>query len=304
MNNEAREFALFIDGLRIDKKLSREELCHEIISLSQYKRYLRGDTSMPNNVVGLLADKLKFSINDLHLIYRNRSDNQYKKINDVYHLILSNEIELAFEKANQLKDSVFVSATNRLYFDFCFIYVQYKMDLISDIQVLGMYARLIDYPICMEKESFSWVEINIIMQIVQISAKTGNYEPANHMYDLLKQEHFIVSYTGEGGMIPGIYATIAKILGRQDMNDEVIEICQIGIDYCTHHEISSSLSHLLFFKSFAHHNLDEIDEALEESKKGFMQLYLEDKPDKMEIFKSVFERRFEMKLEDLIDFEV
>jgi len=50
MENKAREFGLFIDGLRLERNISREDLCDGIMSLSQYKRYLRGDTSiqMPN----------------------------------------------------------------------------------------------------------------------------------------------------------------------------------------------------------------------------------------------------------------
>lgn len=302
MNKNARDFALFIDGLRIEKKISRENLCEGIISLSQYKRYLRGDTSMPNNVVGDLADKLKFSINDLHLIYRNKSDNQYNKINEIYHFMVSNQLDEAYAIAKDFTDKHIVSSSNQLFFDFCMISIQHELQLISDIQVLEMFSGLIDYPECMENDSHSWIEINILMQIVQITAKMENYEPTNHMYTLLKQENFIKSYTGEGGMIPGIYATIAKILGRQEKDHEVVEICQIGIDYCVHHEISSSLSHLLFFKSFSLHNLGELDYALEESKKGFMQLYLEDKPDKFEIFRNIFERRFEMNLDDFIDF--
>lgn len=302
MNNDAREFALFIDGLRIDKKLSREDLCDGIISLSQYKRYLRGDTSIPNNIVVSLADKLKFNIDDLHLMYRSKSDKQYSKINQIYYLIISNELEEAYTLAYEMKDDIIVTNSNQLFFDFCFIYIKHKLSQISDIQVLEMFSSLINYPECMDNDTHSWVEANILVQIVQITAQMENYEPTNHMYSLLKQEKFIKSYTGEAGMIPAIYATIAKILGMQDKNNEVIEICGIAIDYCVQHEISSSLSHLYFFKSFSHHNIGEIDEALELSKKGFMQLYLENRPDKFSVFKDIFERRFEMKLTDFIDF--
>jgi hypothetical protein len=300
MENDSREFALFIDGLRIDRNTSREDLCEGIISLSQYKRYLRGVTSIPNNIVIFIADKLQLSISDLHLLYRNRSDNQYHKVNEIYQLIISNNFEKAYILANNMKKDIIVSSPNQMFYDFCLLNIQHHLMYVSDIQVLELYSRLINYPDEMNKDSYSWVEINVLMQIVQISAKMENYEPTNLMYTLLKNEEFIKSYTGEGGLIPGIYATIAKILGRQAKNEQVIEISKIAIQYCVKHEISASLSHLYFFTSFAYHKLDEIELAKENSKKGFMQLYLEDKPDKFEIFKVIFEKMFEMDLDELI----
>lgn len=300
MINDSKEFALFIDGLRIDRKMSREDLCDEIISLSQYKRYLRGNTSIPNDIVIYIADKLKFSISDLHLMYRNRSDNQYFKINDIYHLISQNKFTEAYSIANKMKKEVIVSDSNQLFFDFCLLNIQYHLSLISDIQVLDLYSVLISYPDCINKSSYSWVEINVLIQIAQISAKIENYAPSDHIYTLLRSNSFANNYTGVITMVPGIYATIAKILGRQNKNEQVIEICKIAIQYCITHEISASLSHLYLFTSFAYHSLDKIELAKENSKKAFMQLYLEEKPEKFELFKIIFEEKFEMKLEELI----
>ena len=78
MENKAREFGLFIDGLRLERNISREDLCDGIMSLSQYKRYLRGDTSMPNAKLVQLADKLKFSITDIYGLFGKKLMNLRK----------------------------------------------------------------------------------------------------------------------------------------------------------------------------------------------------------------------------------
>ena len=57
LDNEAKEFGLFIDGLRLERNISREDLCDNVLSLSQYKRYLKGEASIPNDKIVLLADK-------------------------------------------------------------------------------------------------------------------------------------------------------------------------------------------------------------------------------------------------------
>ena len=90
--NEAREFGLFIDGLRIERNMSREDLCEGVMSLSQYKRYLRGDTSIPNSKLVMIADRLKFSINDIHFLFRQKHNDEYNSINKIYNLIRIKEI--------------------------------------------------------------------------------------------------------------------------------------------------------------------------------------------------------------------
>ena len=77
MENESREFGLYIDGLRLERNMSREDLCEGIMSLSQYKRYLRGDTSIPNGKLVMIADRLKFSINDIHFMFRKKHNTEY-----------------------------------------------------------------------------------------------------------------------------------------------------------------------------------------------------------------------------------
>ena len=97
MPDKTRDFGLFIDGLRLDRNMSRDELTEGIISSSQYKRYLRGDSSIPNSVLIQIADRLKFSISDIHLMFRSKSDKQYKKITRIYNKIRDNK----FTEANK-----------------------------------------------------------------------------------------------------------------------------------------------------------------------------------------------------------
>ena len=97
MDYKAREFGLFIDGLRLERNISREDLCEGIMSLSQYKRYLRGDTSMPNAKLVQLADRLMFSLSDIYSLFGKKHDDNYKKIWEIYTLIRKNESKSAIK---------------------------------------------------------------------------------------------------------------------------------------------------------------------------------------------------------------
>ncbi len=300
MGADARDFGLFLDGLRIDRSISRENLCENIISLSQYKRYLRGDASIPNNKLVLLADRLKFSISEIHIMYQKQQDKQYSKIIDIYYLLKQGSLTDAFEKANILKKEVFISNSNELFFNFCYIRIQHSLNIVSDVHVLELYSKMINYPECAKNESYSWIEITIMISIVVISSKIENFEPSNIMYRILTSDNTKFGFSSSGTYVPAIYSSLAQILGKQGKFNEVIEITDKGIEYCLKYESSNVLSLLFILKSYALFDVKQIDEALKSAKRAFMQLYIEDKLDEIEWFKKSFESRFNMKLEDLI----
>ncbi len=302
MENKAREFGLFIDGLRLERNISREDLCDGIMSLSQYKRYLRGDTSMPNGKLVQLADKLKFSINDIYGLFGKKHNENHKKIWEIYTLIKKNEFNAALQLGQELKKDILVSQYNKLFYDYCMIKIQHGLKMVSDIHVLNLYSDLINYPTCTNNDSFNMVEISALIGIVDISSSIGNYNALNLLYRILTSKTFNYSTSGDSSFLPSIYSSLSRSFGIQEEHDKVLEISQMGIDYCIKHETSNALSHLFFYKSIALLNLNKLEEGKEAAKKCFMQLYIENKPQKFQDFKNVFENEFNMKLDDLIKF--
>lgn len=302
MENKAREFGLFIDGLRLERNISREDLCYGIMSLSQYKRYLRGDTSIPNGKLVLLADKLKFSINDIYGLFGKKHNENYKKIWKIYGLIKTNESKKALLLSQDLKQDVLVSQYNKLFYDYCMIKIQHNLKMVSDIHVLNLYSDLIDYPACTNNDSYNMVEISTLIGIVDVSSMIGNHDAMNLMYRILTSKDFNYTTSGDSSFLPSVYSSLSRAFGAQEEHGKVLEISQIGIDYCLKYETSNALSQLLFYKSLSLINLKKIEEGKETAKKCFMQLYIEDKPKKFSIFKNIFENEFNMKLEDLIKF--
>lgn len=302
MDDKAREFGLFIDGLRIERNISREDLCNGIMSLSQYKRYLRGDTSMPNAKLVQLADKLKFSINDIYSLFGKKHNDDYKRIWEIYSLIKKNEYKKAFSLADKLKNNVIVSEYNKLFYDYCMIKIQHGLGMVSDIHVLNLYSELIDYPNCINNDSFNMVEISALIGIIDVSSTIGNYEAMDLLYRILTSKTFNYTSSGSPTFLPSVYSSLSRSLGLKEENEKVVEISQMGIDYCLKHETSNGISHLLICKALALNNLGRIEEAKEEARKCFMHLYIENKPNKFKSFKKIFEDDFDMMLDDLIKF--
>lgn len=299
--NEAREFGLFIDGLRIERNMSREDLCDNVMSLSQYKRYLRGDTSIPNGKLVMIADRLKFSINDIHFLFRQKHNDEYNAINRIYNLIKQNSIQDAYALAQKYAKTTFVSDYNKLFFDFCFISIQHRLKFVSDIHVLDMYSRLINYPECSENDSFNMIEITTLIQICLISSKMDNLEPSNTLYRLLSSPSFNYSSGREVTFLPSIYSSLSTIMYMQKEYEKVIELTKIGIDFCISYETSNAFSHLLLFDSLSNFKLGNIDLCKVSVKKCFMLIFVENKDSLYNSFKDIFEKQTELNLSDIID---
>lgn len=300
MDDKSRDFALFIDGLRIDRNMSREDLCEGITSLSQYKRYLRGDTAIPNDKLITIADKLSFSLTDLHSLYRSRQDKQFQKIRTIYTFTRQRKLKEALTLSNEMKSDVIISKFNQLFFDYCLIYIQHNLGMVSDIHVLGLYSELIGYPSQLSSGTLNWIEIQVLLEITIISARIENFEPTDFLYNLITSSNFIPSVISDKNYLPVVYSTLSRIFGMQNDFKKVIEITNIGIDYCRTNETFTALASLAMYRAYAYLEFDNKEQALESAKLAFMQLHIENKPNKFEPFKRSFEKNFNMKLEDLI----
>ena len=299
MSVNSNDFGLFIDGIRLDRNMSREDLIDGIVSLSQYKRYLRGATSIPNTILLELADRLKFSVSELYMAYSSKQDIQYKKIYEVYLLNKQYKYEEAYEKAKKLVKEKFITSLNKLFFDFCYIKTQYNLELASDIQVLGKLSELVDYPNCIKNETFNWVEINILLHIARISARMDNYEASNLLYDILTSDDFKFIYNDDSAFLPVVYAGVAAILGRQSRIDEVIEVVDRGIEHCLQFQTMAALSTLFLTKAYALQELGKVEDAIKCGKMAIMQAFIEKNDKKYNQFKESLEKELNTKLDFL-----
>lgn len=302
MENENREFGLFIDGLRLERNMSREDLCEGIMSLSQYKRYLRGDTSIPNGKLVQIAEKLKFSINDIHFLFRKKHNDEYNQIDDIYSDILRSNYEIAFEKAKKFTKTVFVSEYNKLFFDFCLITIQYNLSMVSDVHVLEMYSDLIDYPNCKDNNSFNMVQMSTLIYICNISNKMGNVEPTEILYRIISSANFVYTSGSDGTFVPSVYSTISRILYVQEQFDKVVDITNQGIIFCIKNQSLNALVNLFLYNSLANYKLENTIDGEESAIKCFMQLHIQNDDSKTNFYTEYFQSQTGLDLELILPF--
>lgn len=300
MESFSREFALFIDGIRIERGLSRIDLIDEVVSLSQYKRYLRGVAPIPNNVVIELADRLKYNITDLYSLYTKKYSKEDSQLREVYSIIQKYDYERAYLFLQDINDELLVSSFYKLFYDYMVIFTQHKLGRVSEIHVLSLYSDLIDYPNCMKNDSFNFVEISILNQIITISSGIGNYEAANLMFDKLTSNSFNYSSSNDATVLPALYYTLARVNFKQDNFERTNEVCELGIKTAIQYEILSGLPHLFFLNARALLRLNLENEAIISIKKCFLQLSITGNKNSFEAFLKGYNNDFDIPIEDLL----
>jgi hypothetical protein len=284
----SREFALFIDGIRIEKGMTRIDFIDEIVSLSQYKRYLKGAAPIPNNIIILLADRLKYNITDLYLLYSRKHNKEAQELNEIYNILIQLDYKTAYEKLKNFNAELIISNYYKSFYDFMMIFIQYKLDKVSDIHVLTLYTELIDYPQCLKNEVFNFVELNVLSQIILIASSMENFEPVNKMYDLFTSREF--NYTGndDKSIIPLVYYNLARAIYRQNDYERTIDLVKIGISEAVRNENSNALPHLLLLAANSLYFLEKFDESLSYFKKSINLLLIQDKESTALTFKQYY----------------
>lgn len=299
MEPNHKEFALFIDGIRIERGLSREDLIEDIISLSQYKRYLRGVTAIPNNVVVQIADRLKYSINDFYTLFTKKHNSEYNDLLEIYSLIKSQKYQEALEECHNMKDELIVSSYNKLFYEYCFLFSQYMLGKISGVHLLNIFSDMVDYPNCFNNETYNMIEMNILTQIVRISSDMGNYEAADNFYETLTNPKFQFYYTGDFVILPIIYYYVARVFRNRGETEKAIKLSLEGVEAAISAETSNTLPHLYLLLSILIKDKD-LDKASYYVKKCFLQLIILDKPALTEAFINSYKANFDIPLEELL----
>lgn len=63
------DMMVFLDSLRINKKISKQELCKDICSTRAYSRYLTGETEVSFDILLKLIERINLSLRDFSVLY-------------------------------------------------------------------------------------------------------------------------------------------------------------------------------------------------------------------------------------------
>ena len=298
MTTILNDFGLFIDDLRKKRNMSRENFINGIISIRQYQRYVNGESSLNNEKLFKLIDRLGMNFFNIHQFYLRKNNEHKSKLNKIYGEISRENIKLASELIDSISTDDFFDEYNKSFYELCKLLLFTRTKKMPSTLVVDKFKKLINYPDCLKNDIISFVEYVAYIEISTYSNHSEDTRIVNYLYSKIKDniislDSTLIPY------LPSAYAHVSRRFGVIEEFQKSLIIAQQGIDWCLRYDSFNSLAHLFYYKALSLSNLNRREESLVTVRKLFSLLSVANNKNKTIMFTKVFEKDFNMKVSEL-----
>lgn len=267
MKNMSIQYAYHIDELRRRSKITVDDFCDGICSDRQYRRYLSGVHRITQANIILFCRKLSLSMSDFYYSFHQQDSKEYMKVYEIFQEINNNNLKKAYRLIDDLESHKFLNIQSERWFSYCKITINVVSNKINSYTAYELYKKLVNYPSCLDKKVFDFVDIIIIMKIANIEYVLKKEEALIFLYKVLYDRKILYVSSDSRYILPSIYADVTRIFGMKDMIEEALTVSSNGIEYSLKIDDSHALAKLYYFKSYALFRLGKVNEGLLEAKK-------------------------------------
>ncbi|MEC9484938.1 MAG: hypothetical protein UMR38_03565 [Candidatus Izemoplasma sp.] len=294
-------FAQFIEELRISRNLSREDFVDGIISTRQYQRFLNGESSIKNNNMTDLLERLEINSIDIYYQYLATNDDYIKKLTDAYQ---------AYFNRNLLKTTQILSNINsdNISNDYYLKYYRF-LKINTDIQLkkvptsMGMekLKELVDYPNILEHKILNFIEINILISLSDyIVTEEKDFRIANYLFDKLKSNPKLPNLS-QISYKPALYSYVARTLGHIKEYEKSLQIAKTGLEICEKYQIYAGVNSLLYYHALGEKYVYDDKRHLETLRRLYFSLHIFNETPRTKTYKKFIQKNFSVSFEDLFE---
>lgn len=263
--NISTRYVYHLDDLRRHNKIRVLDFVSDVCSERTYRRYLSGENSISQKNLSLLIKKFNMTDHDFYNSFHRSDTQEYLKVSEVYHHLVSNDLGMAKELILTLSGQKFVSKLACEFLEYCRTYIIYVEESIPDYSVIDMFAKIIDYPNCLKKKTFNFIEIIVINRISSLEVKHGVTRALTFLYDIVTKNELIYLSSNNKFVMPTVYSELTKSLGILKDFEKANTICSKGIEFSIKSHDNYSLPHLYYMKAlilFKQHRLLDFQQYL------------------------------------------
>ncbi len=264
MEKLIQNYSYHLDYLRKKYNLTVEEFCEGICNERSYRRYLSGERKITPNKIVDFCNKIGISPSDFYYNAMLRERKELSKIRDLYNDIVNFDYSSFYSKLKNINTSRLLNKQNERYLQFCIAKANRETNKIIDSQAVEIVSKICDYPKCLSKEAFDFVDIISLNFISNLEVKIKKTSALEKMIEILNHGLNYISSESKQ-VLPMIYANTSIYLGRLQRYNESLEISTKGILFSLKHNNMTALSHLRYMKSYCHLILGDIDSAKKEA---------------------------------------
>ena len=297
------KFADFIEEMRKSRNVSRENLTHDIISLRQYYRFINGESSLKNETVSALLDRMEIDPMEAYSRFAEYDNQDHFKLKAIYQLFREFNLEEGFKLFRELDYNSLNSQRNKKMYEYLEIFYLYETGEFSEKVAVDEYIELIDYPNILSNEVITFYEFNALFRISKYMMKAkGDYTVSEFLYTILTnpEKYYLVH---RSRFLTSFYAEVGKGLGRSEQYEKSLKLLNEGYKYAIRNGIMSGLAVLLTTKAVTESHMGLIEKRNESLTKLFALLKVQDTESKNKVYEKYVKDVFDMTYNDFIQWK-
>jgi hypothetical protein len=249
--NQSTKYALHLDDLRRNSKLTVKTLCDNIVDPRNYRRYLTGERTLTHVKIVDFCERLNISSTDFYYSARKTDIYEFQQVNKLYKLIGNRDFNAFNSSVKGIKRDNIIDTQNLRFYDFCILKIEFELNKKTNDQLIRELSNIIDYPSCCEKTAFDFVDLITLQLIAEIESKFGKDTALNKLISILNEPKFIYTSSEANNIIPSIYSNVSLFLLRMNRYQNSKEVALKGIDYSLRYSDISGLAHLYYVLAFS-----------------------------------------------------
>lgn len=249
MEENTRNYIELIDELRRQYKIKVEIFCSDICDARFYQRMLSGERNITHQRIFQFCEKLKISPSDFYYTASKRDRYELQRIYNLYQMIYTHDYSYFMQELSKINRKRLIFKQNERFLEYCITKSNFVHRTENDDKVVKKLLDLVDYPDCLKKDVFDFVDINILMLLAEIQIKYKNYQTLDKLIEILNNHHKIIARSDTNQMFPAIYSNTSLFLCRLNRFEDSLALSISGIKFSKEYNNLSSMSRLYYIKS-------------------------------------------------------
>jgi len=249
---------IYIEQLRSARNISQLSFVEDVVSLRQYRRYLKGESDIPFNIVHQLTSKLGLKTDNILREFEVAKIEETKKINNLYNFAVNYAFDDFKKLNNEISVDHLIEQTNVLLYKHSLTLYDYFRRSITSTQVKDINQNLVDYPSVLEQGVLNTIELLILTFLIDVSNLEDQNKIITKLSKYINDSKIIIS-GGNDKVLTLILARLAKHSGILENYEQVIKFCNKGIDRNSLLMSYYLMDYFYYYKSLAYYKLGDHD---------------------------------------------
>ncbi len=289
----SKELSIYLEKIRLGRKLSQEDFVFGVVSIRQYQRYRRGESELPYEKLDQFAEKLGIPTKKLLSQFESEKNKQVDIVNEFYNAVATRNLEKAEKKFKEIKQDLLIESETKIYFQHACNIFDFSRNKITRQDFFAKNSKLINFPEILKQDYFTDIELLILSSMLDYVDMDMQIKLLDRLSELYENTDSIMS--SQNNMISTlILFKLCKGFGKLKNYPKVIEFADIAIKHMSRHKLYHQLEYFYYYKALAYFRLEDYLSFEHALFRCYNVLHMEGLSSKIEYFNKMVKKDLEI----------